>query len=91
MKAHHKHVIHLFTGRQSAAANFDILTETLKQVRERELSLEERKVKLEEARLEFEREKWRASQRSYVEAVYKQDDDVDVEYHHDYVLCTNKQ
>ncbi len=64
-----------------------MLTETLRQACEHELSLEERRVKLEEAHLEFEQEKWRASQRkTYVEAVYKQDEEVDVEYHHNHTL-----
>ena len=88
--SHHRP--HSFTGRCSAAANFDMLTETLRQARECELSLEERKVKLEEACLDFKREKWHASQRkTYVEAVYEHDEEVDIKYHHDYLMRTNKQ
>ncbi len=53
-----------------------MLTATLRDSHDQELTIEERKLKLEEARFAFECEKWETQQRpTYAEVVIDENDD----------------
>ncbi len=67
----------VFTGRKSAAANFDLLTETLRETRNHKLALEECKVKLQEEHLAFERQQWHARHERHAILVEHNEDEYD--------------